>query len=184
VDFTGLARHARPYVQHGPDAPFGAPIDEEELAEPDTTGRVMQFVVEVARSTDTRRRSSLAPTGARPDGDSNVRSTRSSEICVRSTRTTISCSAGRRSPVQWPRQCFPRWRCSAARGDGSGILLWATHHREPGARRGETWEIHNFTAAHRSTCIWGLQVVNRSRWAGPSPRSRRDQSRTWRSPTG
>jgi FtsP/CotA-like multicopper oxidase with cupredoxin domain len=54
VDFGGEAAGTEIILQNvGPDAPFnGTPIDPAEVADPDTTGRVMQFRVVPAASPD------------------------------------------------------------------------------------------------------------------------------------
>ena len=54
VDFGGLPVGTRVYlINEGPDSPFGGlPIDPDDMADPQTTGQVMEFVVVPLRGED------------------------------------------------------------------------------------------------------------------------------------
>jgi FtsP/CotA-like multicopper oxidase with cupredoxin domain len=182
VDFAGLAPGSVVRLFNtGPDAPFGGfPIDPAELADPDTTGQVMQFAVGALRSADAStppQNLALAPVPA-------LTPTATRQLSLNEGDSAQICSefdlGGNlvQIPGVVPPDCgglgFPFGPRAALLGtlavDGSGVpLLWAdgiTENPVPGAI--ETWELHNFTAdAHPIHLhLVQFQVVDRQPMGG------------------
>ncbi len=181
VDFTGLApRTLVRMFNTGPDAPFGGfPIDPAEVADPDTTGQVMQFVVGKLRAPDTSAPAQqlvlqpiapLVPTVTRQaslnEGESEV-------VCVQEVNGDLVQVFGS-TPPNCAGGGFPFGPTIALlgtlAGDGSGIpLRWADGITEnPALGATELWEIHNFTAdAHPIHLhLVNFQVVDREPFGG------------------
>jgi len=182
VDFAGLAPGTRVRMFNtGPDAPFGGfPIDEEELADPSTTGQVMQFVVGRRNGSDASTPpqalalapiAPLVPTATRT---LSLNEEMSMDVCVAFDANGDLVQV----PGVMPPDCGglgePFGPTMALLGtlaaDGSGVpLLWADGITEnPALGAIETWEIHNFTAdAHPIHLhLVGFQVVNREPFGG------------------
>jgi FtsP/CotA-like multicopper oxidase with cupredoxin domain len=180
VDFTGLAPGTRVRMLNtGPDTPFGGfPIDPAEVADPGTTGQVMQFVVGTLDAPDTSAPPqnlsldpipALLPTVTR---QVSLNEAESEQVCVKEAGGKLVQVGG--TPPDCPGSAFPFGPTMAQLGvvaaDGSGIpLRWADGITENPALGGtELWEIHNFTAdAHPIHLhLVNFQVVDREPFGG------------------
>ncbi|HZD72173.1 MAG TPA: multicopper oxidase domain-containing protein [Actinomycetes bacterium] len=169
VDFSGAAGRTVRLLNVGPDEPFGGgePEDDFEVADPDTTGQVMQFRVTLPLSgtdTSTPPEQLTLPAPPKPGPTTNTR-----QVSLNEAASTFN---GFDGPV------------AALLGtldpDGSGNpLRWAdpvTENVAVGAV--EEWELHNFTEDAHPIHIHEIQfqVVNRQPFeaeeggvSGPEP---------------
>ena len=158
VDFAGLTGHTIRLINVGPDEPFGGgePGNDFELADPGTTGQVMQFRVTLPLTgTDTSTppdRLSL-PTPPKPGPTTNVRRV--------SLNEEASAFPGFDGPVAA--------LLGTMSGETPASMGWAdpiTENVAVGAV--EEWEMHNFTEDAHPIHIHEVQfeVVNRELFGG------------------
>jgi FtsP/CotA-like multicopper oxidase with cupredoxin domain len=176
VDFSGLAPGTRVRMLNtGPDSPFGGfPIDPSEVADPGTTGQVMQFVVGtlLARDKSTPpaklKLPAIAPLVATSTRKVSLNEVDSEVVCVAEDGEDLV-QVPDASPPECSAESFPFGPTQALLGtvapDGSGVALrWESAISEnPQLGSVEVWEIHNFTAdAHPIHLhLVNFQVVDR-----------------------
>ncbi len=148
VDFTNVQQGAYVLTNLGPDEPFGGPGGP--VADPDSTGQVMEFRVGPALSADntTHPMNYTMPAIAPPTGV-NPRQVSLNEEESKSVRFEINADGN------WVLQCGLNGEVfgptaallGTVNGDGTGNpLLWMDDTTEnPSAGATETWEIYNFT---------------------------------------
>jgi len=181
VDFTGLAQGSVVRMFNtGPDSPFGGfPIDPADVADPGTTGQVMQFVVGNLLGPDNSTPpqkitlqpiAPLVPTVTR---QVSLNELESAVVCVEELNGELV-----QVPGSTPPDCtgggFPFGPTQALLGtvasDGSGVALrWdAAISENPQLGSTEMWEIYNFTVdAHPIHLhLVNFQVVNREPLGG------------------
>jgi FtsP/CotA-like multicopper oxidase with cupredoxin domain len=182
VDFAGLAPGTKVrMINTGSDAPFaGFPIDEGDLADPGTTGQVMQFVVGALSDPDP----STAPQDLVLAPVPPLVSDNTRQVSLNEEESAVVCVEEQPdgSLVQVPGSVPPE---CAAGGEvfgptaallgtlddqGAGVpLLWGNAITEnPALGSTETWEIFNFTADAHPIHIHlvGFQVVDREIFGG------------------
>jgi spore coat protein A len=150
VDFTSIPVGTEIYlVNDGPDAPFGG-VSLEDLADWESTGQVMKFVVKAASSGDTTTPPAslvLPPQPVLPATDVNrqlsLNEEESASVRVSedaSGNIVLDCATGE---VFGPTSAL----LGTLNPDGSGNpLLWDDIVTEnPALGATEEWEIHNFT---------------------------------------
>ena len=135
VDFTGLRPGSEVVLTNiGPDEPFGGgePGNDFDVADPATTGTVMQFRVAASGGSD----ASTHPADLRlPPVAALGPETRSRQLSLNEVDSDVLADVG------------PRAALLGAVVDGAGVpLRWGeTLTENPGLGDTETWEFHNFT---------------------------------------
>jgi bilirubin oxidase len=158
IDFTGLRPGTKLFmINEGPDEPFGGgePDQDFDVADPQTTGQVMQFVVGTLAGTDTStppsqlRLPSFTPVGA---------ANRTRQVSL----NELTSNTGIDAPVLGA--------LGTLNSDGSGHPIpWEdplTEH--PALNATEVWEMHNFTEDGHPIHIHlvQFQIVNRQPFGG------------------
>ncbi len=184
VDFSSFEAGDEIYlINEGPDAPFGGlPIDPEEIADPNTTGQVMQFKVVPLTDPDTSELpmtlspiTPLFPTNTR---QVSLNEEESQYVCVEEKKGSlvqINISSNKPFAETCEEKGGEVFGPTAALlgtldAFGSGNpLLWADEITEnPALNSTETWEIYNFTEdAHPIHLhLVMFQVVDRQPFGG------------------
>jgi FtsP/CotA-like multicopper oxidase with cupredoxin domain len=182
VDFTGLAPGTLVRMFNtGPDAPFGGfPIDPADLADPGTTGQVMQFVVGTLKGDDPSsppqklKLAPIAPLVPTVTRQVSLNEEMSMDVCVAFDANGNLVQVPGATPPDCNGLGEPFGPTMALLGtvaaDGSGIVnFWEDPITEnPLVGAVETWEIHNFTVdAHPIHLhLVGFQVVDRQPFGG------------------
>jgi spore coat protein A, manganese oxidase len=164
VDFTDLPTGTQVFmINEGPDEPFGGgvPGTDFPVADPATTGQVMQFIVGTVTGTDTSVIPSALPAPPKPGTPSSTR-----QVSLNEEGSTFPGFDGPIAAL-----------LGTLNPDGSGNPLgWDAPITEtPALDATEVWELHNFTEDAHPIHIHEVlfEVINRQPFdgapSGPEP---------------
>jgi bilirubin oxidase len=167
VDFSGLRPGTKLFmINEGPDEPFGGgePGDDFDVADPQTTGQVMQFVVGSSTGSD----SSTPPSQLRLPSFTPVGAPNSTR---RLSLNELTSATGVDAPVLGA--------LGTLNADGTpNVLPWEAPLTEhPALNSTEVWELHNFTEDGHPIHVHlvQFQIINRQPFDGVARRAGADE---------